>query len=51
MEMSGSTQSDWVAMVSITDKAIIGGMKKKNLPEMDFSERQIMLKEAQQVPR
>jgi len=49
--MSGSDQHDRVALVSADDQDIIGGIVNRNLLEIDFGERQILLEEAQEVLR
>jgi len=49
--MSGSEQHDRVALVSVDDQAIIGGIIHRNLLETDGRERQTSLEEAQEVLR
>jgi len=49
--MSGSEQHDWVALMSADDQAIMRGIVNRNLLEIDFGERQTLLKEAQEVLR
>jgi len=43
---SGSEQHDWMALVSVDDQAILGGMVNRTIIDIDFEERQIMLDEA-----
>jgi len=45
--MSESEQHDRVALVSVDDQPIIGGIFNRNLMEIDFAERQGMLKNGQ----
>jgi adenine deaminase len=49
--MSGSSEHDLVALVSITNEAHIEGIFNLNILEIDFQERQTMLEEAQEVLR
>ena len=49
--MSRSDHHNWVALVSVDDQAIIGGIVNRNLMEIDFAERQPVLEEAQEVLR
>ena len=49
--MSGSEQHDRVALVSMDDQVIIGGIVHRNLLEIDVRERQTSLEEAQEVLR
>jgi len=49
--MSGSEQNDHMALVSVDDQAIIGGIVNRNLMEIDFAERQAILESAQAVRR
>lgn len=49
--MSGSIQYNVVALVSLNDWGIIGGMINRNILKVDFDERQVMLKETQRVLR
>jgi len=47
--MSGSEQHDRVALVSVDDQAIIGGIVNRDLLEIDVGERQKLLEEAEQL--
>ena len=49
--MSGSEQHDGVALVSVDDQDIIGGIPNRKLLEIEFGERQTLLQEAQEVLR
>jgi hypothetical protein len=49
--MSDSEQHDQVALVSVDDKARIGGIVNTDITCVDFAERQVMLEEAQDVLR